>query len=103
MVNNIKNENLDFNVYPGAAVFSEFKKEFGMSLEKLLQEDPTNAEAFAFAVFVGHKCYCRLKNAEEKVTVEDLTYKMTFQELADALTKVLPNQEPIQKKMQVKK
>ena len=102
MVQEVKGENLEFNVYPGAAVFSEFKKQFGVSLEKLLQDEPTNAEAFAFAVYIGHKCYCKLKGSEEKVTVDDIVYKMSFDELAVALAKVLPQNEE-QKKMKVNK
>jgi hypothetical protein len=102
MVQEVKGENLEFSVYPGAAVFSEFKKQFGVSLEKQLQDEPTNAEAFAFAVYIGHKCYCRLKNIEEKVSAEDIVYKMSFDELAVALAKVLPQNEG-QKKMKVTK
>jgi hypothetical protein len=102
MVQEVKGENLEFSVYPGAAVFSEFKKQFGVSLEKQLQDEPTNAEAFAFAVYIGHKCYCRLKNIEEKVSAEDIVYKMSFDELAVALAKVLP-QNAEEKKMKVTK
>ena len=102
MVKEVKGENLEFSVYPGAAVFSEFKKQFGVSLEKLLQEDPTNAEAFAFAVYVGHKCYAKLRNVDEKVTVDDIVYKMSFEELAEALALVLPENKD-QKKMKVTK
>jgi len=104
MIQQIKTENLEFSVYPGAAVFSEFKKQFGVSLEKLLNEDPTNADAFAFAVYIGHKCYCKLRNIEEKITAEDLSYKMSFNELAEALAKVLPAAVQVdEKKMKVTK
>jgi hypothetical protein len=99
MVSNIKNDYIDFDVYPGAAVFSEFKKQFGVSLEKLLQDDPTNAEAFAFAVFTGHVSYCKIKGVDPKVSADDIVNKMTFEELANALAKVLPQMNGEQKKM----
>ena len=99
MISNIKNEYIDFDVYPGAAVFSEFKKQFGISLEKLLQDDPTNAEAFAFAVYTGHLSYCKIKGIDAKITTDDIVNKMTFEELANALTKVLPQMQGEQKKI----
>jgi len=99
MISTIKNDFLDFDVYPSGAVFTEFKKKFGESLDVKLQNDPTNMEAFAFAIYIGHKSVCKIKNVEEKVSFEDILYKMTMTDLAEALPKVLPSSDDSQKKM----
>lgn len=86
----IKNEFIDFKVYPSASTFVEFKKENGKSIEVALQDEEADKVSLIVKVlFLGHKAYARLTNTQIQTTEEKIVDSLTINELGDALNKFM--------------
>lgn len=95
----IKNEFIDFNVYPASSVFVDFKKETGLSIEKAIQDpEADQISLIAKVLFIGHKAYCRLKNEKVSVTESQILDSVTINELTEVLNRFMGGDSGSQKK-----
>lgn len=99
MIIEIKNEFVNFKVYPSASVFVEFKKEVGKSVENAVNDpDKDQVAMIAKLVFLGHKSYCRLKNEKVTVNEDELLDSLTLSELVSIMNKFMGVSEGGEKK-----
>lgn len=90
MIIEVKNEFVDFKIYPASSVFVEFKKDMGASIEKVLQDpEQDQIKLISKIAYLGHKAYCKVKNESLKVNEEQILDFVTIQELTGILNKFM--------------
>jgi hypothetical protein len=95
----IKNEFIDFKVYPASSVFVDFKKEMGKSIEVALSEEGAeHVPLIGKILFLGHKAYARLTNSKVLVTEEQILDSLTISELGEYVNKFIGTEVGGQKK-----
>tara|TARA_R110000772_G_scaffold145504_1_gene255496 strand:+ start:35145 stop:35462 length:318 start_codon:yes stop_codon:yes gene_type:complete len=65
-IETVKGEYLEFKVFCGAAVYTLFEKEKGVSIMDHFKEHQTDIEAMALALYLGHIGWTKLTD-EKKV------------------------------------
>jgi Fic family protein len=101
MVIEVKNDYIDFKVYPASSVFLAFKSEYGKSIEKIMDENGLDIEALGTIIYLSYKAYCRLVNnpVDTSITKERILDSVTFVELMKVLEKILGTEVKGEKKM----
>src|SRR3989337_4448927 len=92
-IETFRNEFLDLGLYQSAMIVIAFEKEFGTSLQDASSSGKVGINHLAFIVHTAHKSYCMIKGIDCTVTVEDISFKMTLDELTEAFSMIYPSEK----------
>ena len=90
-MNSIKTDHLgEIPLFSSLRVFTDFAKKYNMGLEKYIQQNPTDFEAYSFAIHIAYKSALKVNGIEEvQYSVDDFLDRMSIQEFSIALPLIM--------------